>query len=71
MEARKASTRSFGVGDKDIRDEENRLIKEREMRTILIGQQDKPSQRNVGMQVCTETVSNSLIFNYYFPIFFN
>ncbi|XP_067929452.1 KN motif and ankyrin repeat domain-containing protein 2-like isoform X2 [Watersipora subatra] len=51
LEARKASTRSFGVGDKDIRDEENRLIKEREMRTILIGQQDKPSQRNVGMQV--------------------
>ena len=49
--ARKASTRSFGVGEKDIWDEENRLIKEREMRTIVIGEQEKPRQRNVGLQV--------------------
>ncbi|KAF6022196.1 KANK1 [Bugula neritina] len=49
-EARKASTRSFGVGDKNVWDEENRLIKERELKTLLI-EQSKPSQRNVGMQV--------------------
>lgn len=54
--ARKASTRSFGVGEKDIWDEENRLIKEREMRTIVIGQQEKPSQRNVGLQVTNITI---------------
>jgi len=43
--------RSYGIGDFDIWEEENRLIKEKELRTIVIGQEEKPSQRNVGLQV--------------------
>lgn len=60
VEARRANMRSFGVGDKDVWEDENRLIKEKEMKTIVIGQPEKPAQRNVGLQVREMTTPTTL-----------
>lgn len=54
--------RSFGVGDGDIWEEENRLLREKEMRTIVIAQPEKPEQRNVGLQVRPTTTVDHRYF---------
>ena len=59
----KPLTRTVGVGDGNVQDD-SLHIHEKELRTVIIGQENKPSQRNVGIEVRPSTRDVGVSYNF-------